>query len=451
MGKTLYLECYSGISGDMTVAALLDLGADREVLEKTLGSLGVDGFRTEITRVKKSGLDACDFAVILDEAHENHDHDMEYLHGHIHEEHSGHNCCGEAHVHEHPAAEHHHGAEHHHAHEHRHGAEPHAHHHEHRGMKEIREILLSSSMTDRAKEIALSVFEILAAAEAKAHGVPADQVHFHEVGAVDSIVDVAAAAVCLDNLDITEVIVPKLCEGTGTVRCQHGILPVPVPAVANIVEQNHLNLQITNVEGELVTPTGAAIAAAVRTSDVLPGRFTIEKTGLGAGKRQYACPGFLRAMIIRTEDNSEKDRIYRLETDIDDCTGEALGLTMEKLFAAGAREVHYTPVYMKKNRPAYELTVICTEEKIRQMEEVIFRETTTIGVRRIPMERTVLKRRQQNIQTPFGEAEVKICTLPDWREVCYPEYESVQSLAAESGLGFQEMYRQIQNSWDRER
>lgn len=450
MGKTLYLECYSGISGDMTVAALLDLGADREVLEKTLGSLGVDGFRTEITRVKKSGLDACDFAVILDEAHENHDHDMEYLHGHLYERH-GHDH-GEHHEHSHSEHnEHHHGAEHHHAHEHRHGEEPHAHHHEHRGMKEIREILLSSSMTDRAKEIALSVFEILAAAEAKAHGVPVDQVHFHEVGAVDSIVDVAAAAVCLDNLDVTEVIVPKLCEGAGTVRCQHGILPVPVPAVANIVKQNHLNLQITNVEGELVTPTGAAIAAAVRTSDVLPDRFTIEKTGLGAGKRQYACPGFLRAMIIRPEDNSEKDRIYRLETDIDDCTGETLGLTMDKLFAAGAREVHYTPVYMKKNRPAYELIVICTEEKIRKMEEVIFRETTTIGVRRIPMERTVLKRRQQNIKTPFGEAEAKICTLPDGREVCYPEYESVQSLAAEAGLGFQEMYRQIQNSWDRER
>ena len=450
MGKTLYLECYSGISGDMTVAALLDLGADREVLEKTLGSLGVDGFRTEITRVKKSGLDACDFAVILDEAHENHDHDMEYLHGHLYERH-GHDH-GEHHEHSHSEHnEHHHGAEHHHAHEHRHGEEPHAHHHEHRGMKEIREILLSSSMTDRAKEIALSVFEILSAAEAKAHGVPADQVHFHEVGAVDSIVDVAAAAVCLDNLDVTEVIVPKLCEGAGTVRCQHGILPVPVPAVANIVKQNHLNLQITNVEGELVTPTGAAIAAAVRTSDVLPDRFTIEKTGLGAGKRQYACPGFLRAMIIRPEDNSEKDRIYRLETDIDDCTGETLGLTMDKLFAAGAREVHYTPVYMKKNRPAYELIVICTEEKIRKMEEVIFRETTTIGVRRIPMERTVLKRRQQNIKTPFGEAEAKICTLPDGREVCYPEYESVQSLAAEAGLGFQEMYRQIQNSWDRER
>lgn len=502
MGKTLYLECYSGISGDMTVAALLDLGADREVLEKTLKSLGVSGFRIEISRVKKSGLDACDFAVILDEAHENHDHDMEYLHGHVHRErheqpeheHHGeyhdyeypeHVHHGEAHVQSHLSADHVHGAEHHHDHEHsheaesRHGTETHGHHHEHRGMKEIREILLSSSMTERAKKTALSVFEILAAAEAKAHGVPVEQVHFHEVGAVDSIVDVAAAAICLDNLDVTEVIVPKLCEGTGTVRCQHGILPVPVPAVANIVEQNQLNLKITNVKGELVTPTGAAIAAAVRTLDTLPDRFTIEKTGLGAGKRQYACPGFLRAMIIRREDGpgreqaaegniqkteekdsgrareeggtSDRDRICRLETDIDDCTGENLGLVMEKLFAAGAREVHYTPVFMKKNRPAYELSVICDPGDIRRMEEIIFRETTTIGIRRTLMERTVLKRRQENIQTFLGQATVKICVLPDGREVCYPEYESVQSLAAAGNLSFQETYRQIQNSWDRER
>ena len=499
MGKTLYLECYSGISGDMTVAALLDLGADREVLEKTLESLGVSGFRTEISRVKKSGLDACDFAVILDEAHENHDHDMEYLHGHVHRErheqpeherhgeyhdyyeYPEHVRHGEAHAHDHLSAEHVHGAEYHHDHEvePHHGTETHGHHHEHRGLKEIREILLASSMTERAKKTALSVFEILAAAEAKAHGVPVEQVHFHEVGAVDSIVDVAAAAICLDNLDVTEVIVPKLCEGTGTVRCQHGILPVPVPAVANIVEQNQLNLKITNVKGELVTPTGAAITAAVRTSDTLPDRFTIEKTGLGAGKRQYDCPGFLRAMIIRREDvpgkgqageghiqktaetdsgrareeggTSDRDRICRLETDIDDCTGENLGLVMEKLFAAGAREVHYTPIFMKKNRPAYELSVICDPEDIRRMEEIIFRETTTIGIRRTLMERTVLKRRQENIQTPLGQAAVKICVLPDGREVCYPEYESVQSLAAAGDLSFQETYRQIQNSWDRER
>lgn len=439
MGKTLYLECYSGISGDMTVAALLDLGADRKALETALGSLKVSGFRTEITRVKKSGLDTCDFAVILDEAHENHDHDMEYLHGrsrHSHEETHGHHGPEHSHEDGHPHGEGHHGR------------------HEHRGMKEIREIILSSAMTEKAKAIALSVFEILAKAEAKAHGVPVEQVHFHEVGAVDSIVDIAAAAVCLDNLDIDEVIVPELREGTGSVCCQHGVLPVPVPAVVNIAEQNGLRLKITDVEGELVTPTGAAIAAAVRTSDRLPENFVIEKIGLGAGKRRYDCPGFLRAMLIQTEnvsDRTEQDEIYRLETDIDDSSGEAMGLAVEKLFRAGAREVHYTPVYMKKNRPAYELTVICGAEDVRQMERIIFEETTTIGIRRIAMERTTLKRKTENIRTPFGSAAVKICTLPDGRSVCYPEYESAAAIAADNGISYQEAYRQIQNSWDRER
>lgn len=321
-------------------------------------------------------------------------------------------------------------------------------------MKEIREIILSSAMTEKAKTIALTVFEILAKAEAKAHGVPVEQVHFHEVGAVDSIVDIAAAAVCLDNLDIAEVIVPELREGTGSVRCQHGVLPVPVPAVANIAEQNGLRLKITEVEGELVTPTGAAIAAAVRTSDQLPENFVIEKIGLGAGKRQYDCPGFLRAMLIRTENVSgrtEQDEIYRLETDIDDCSGETMGLAAEKLFRSGAREVHYTPIYMKKNRPAYELTVICRAEDIRQMEKIIFEETTTIGIRRIAMERTILKRKTENIRTPLGSAAVKICTLPDGRTVCYPEYESAAAIAADNGISYQEAYRQIQNSWDRER
>ena len=270
MGKTLYLECYSGISGDMTVAALLDLGADQTVLDNVLKSLSVSGFRTKISRVVKSGIDACDFDVVLDKAHENHDHDMEYLHGHHHE-----------HTHSY-AAESAHGH----------------HHHEHRGMKEITHIIEHGAMTENAKKIALKIFGILAEAESKAHNVPVDQVHFHEVGAVDSIVDIVSTAVCLDNLDITDVIVPVLCEGRGTVRCQHGILPIPVPAVANVVSANHLHLKMTEVEGELVTPTGAAIVAAVKTKDKLPETFEIQKIGIGAGKRQYECPGILRAMII---------------------------------------------------------------------------------------------------------------------------------------------------------
>ena len=421
MSKTLYLECYSGISGDMTVAALLDLGADREVLKESLKSLPVGGFRTEITRVKKSGLDACDFSVILEQ--DNHDHDMEYLHG-SEKSYTGHHEY--THSHEYP--------------------------HEHRGMKEITEIIQKSEMTARAKKMAMRVFGILAQAESKAHGVPVEEVHFHEVGAVDSIVDIAAIAICMDNLDISNVIVPVLYEGTGFIRCQHGQIPVPVPAVTHIAETHKLKLKITDIQGELVTPTGAAVVAAVRTSDRLPEDFTMLKTGIGAGKRQYRCPGILRAMLIReTTDLQIKDIIWKLETDMDDCGGEMMGHVMNLLMANGAREVHYTPIYTKKNRPAYTLTVICKESEREKLENLIFSETTTIGIRRVEMERTILQREIQKKDTPVGTAIVKACTLPDGNIRYYPEYENVAELAERNQLSFRETYDRIRSYWTTER
>ena len=285
MGNQLCLECASGISGDMFIAAMLDLGADREKLEEALRSIPVTGFVTRTGRVKKSGLDACDFHVILDQEHENHDHDMEYLHGHSHE-----------HDQEH---DHEHGHEHHQEHGHEHHQEhSHEHSHEHRSPQDILHIVERASMTEGAKLLANKIVHILAEAEAKAHGVPLDQVHFHEVGVVDSIVDIVAAAVCADSLNLEEVYVPQLNEGRGMVRCQHGLLPIPVPAVANIISDNDLKLHITNVEGELVTPTGAAIAAALCTKKELPESFRIQKIGMGAGKRNYECVGVLRAMLI---------------------------------------------------------------------------------------------------------------------------------------------------------
>ena len=433
MSKTLYLECYSGISGDMTVAALLDLGADREVLKESLKSLPVGGFRTEITRVKKSGLDACDFSVILEQ--DNHDHDMEYLHG-SKKSYTGH--------HEHSHEVNH---EHHHGHTH-----SHEHPHEHRGMKEITEIIQKSEMTVRAKKMAMRVFDILARAESKAHGVPVEEVHFHEVGAVDSIVDIAAIAICMDNLDISNVIVPVLYEGTGFIRCQHGQIPVPVPAVTHIAETHKLKLKITDIQGELVTPTGAAVVAAFRTSDRLPEDFTILKTGIGAGKRQYRCPGILRAMLIReTTDLQIKDIIWKLETDMDDCGGEMMGHVMNLLMANGAREVHYTPIYTKKNRPAYTLTVICKESEREKLENLIFSETTTIGIRRVEMERTILQREIQKKDTPVGTAIVKACTLPDGNIRYYPEYENVAELAERKQLSFRETYDRIRSYWTTER
>lgn len=433
MSKTLYLECYSGISGDMTVAALLDLGADREVLKESLKSLPVGGFRTEITRVKKSGLDACDFSVILEQ--DNHDHDMEYLHG-SEKSYTGH--------HEHSHEVNH---EHHHGHTH-----SHEHPHEHRGMKEITEIIQKSEMTVRAKKMAMRVFGILAQAESKAHGVPVEEVHFHEVGAVDSIVDIAAIAICMDNLDISNVIVPVLYEGTGFIRCQHGQIPVPVPAVTHIAETHKLKLKITDIQGELVTPTGAAVVAAFRTSDRLPEDFTMLKTGIGAGKRQYRCPGILRAMLIReTTDLRIKDIIWKLETDMDDCGGEMMGHVMNLLMANGAREVHYTPIYTKKNRPAYTLTVICKESEREKLENLIFSETTTIGIRRVEMERTILQREIQKKDTPVGTAIVKACTLPDGNIRYYPEYENVAELAERNQLSFRETYDRIRSYWTTER
>lgn len=429
MGKTLYLECYSGISGDMMAAALLDLGADQKRLEAALSSLPIQGFRTEIKRVVRSGLDACDFSVILEQ--DNHDHDMEYLHGH----------SDEKHIHEYQHQEEYHSHE-----EHFHG-------HEHRGMKEIQAIIEGSSVSVRAKQTAIRIFEILAEAESKAHGVPVEEVHFHEVGAIDSIVDIVAIAVCLDDLDITEVIVPMLCDGTGFIRCQHGQIPVPVPAVVNVAQTHHLKIKITDIEGELVTPTGAAVVATVRTSEKLPEDFEILATGLGAGKRQYRCPGILRAMLIQPAEteNQESDHIWRLETDIDDCSGEAMGHVMQILLENGAREVHYTPVFMKKNRPAYELVVLCKKEKISRMEEIIFTETTTIGIRRSELERTILRRREEEIQTPIGKAHVKICILPNRTERCYPEYESTAVLAKEAGVSFREAYDTVLNCWKTER
>ena len=412
MNQTLYLECYSGISGDMMTAALLDLGADEKVLSEALESLPIKGFRTEVTRVSKAGLDACDFHVILDRQHENHDHDMEYLHGHSHD--------------------HSHGDHGHHSHD-----------HEHRGLAEILEILCRAQITDGAREKAVRIFEILAEAEAKAHGTSIEKVHFHEVGAVDSIVDITAAAVCLDNLQIDKVIIPVLCEGSGSVRCQHGVIPVPVPAVTAVTSKYSIPLHMTDVQGELVTPTGAAIAAAIRTSARLPERFVIEKTGIGAGKREYERPSLLRAMLIReTENSSAGDFIYKLESNIDDCTGEALGYVMERLMKAGARDVHYTPVFMKKNRPAYQLNVICKEEDIEKLEGIIFRETTTIGIRRQKMERSVLKRQVKTVKTSLGEARIKVCFMENGMRA-YPEYESVRELCRKNGLSFQETYQRI--------
>lgn len=458
MGKTLYLETSSGISGDMFVAAMIDLGADPEVLERALNSIPADGFMVEISSVKKSGIACCDFNVILDAAHENHDHDMAYLYGpapvssaapqeeahhcHGHEEEEAHHC----HCHEDEEAHHCHCHEEEAPHCHGHGGEePHHHHHHGRHLAEILDIIDATDMTDSAKALAGKMFHIVAEAESLAHHMPLEEVHFHEVGAIDSIVDIIAAAVTFDSLGITDVIIPCLTEGRGTVRCQHGVLPVPVPATMNIIEAYDMPLTIMEAKGEYVTPTGAAIAAAICTTHQLPKAFRIVRTGLGAGKRAYTeRTNILRAYLIEGNAMEEgKDEIVKLETDIDDSTGEALGYTIDRLMQAGALDVHYSPVYMKKNRPAWELTVICKKSRMEELEDIIFKETTTIGIREFPsVMRSILHRNQKQVETPFGIAEVKEVALPGERRF-YPEYESVKAIAEKNHLPFAEVYHLV--------
>ena len=472
--KKLYFECASGISGDMTVASLLDLGADEAVLRKALASLPLSGYGIEISRVSKSGLDCCDFNVILDAEHENHDHDMEYLHGHdhSHDDHNHHHAHDHSHEHSYEGDhEHHHEHSHEEDHEHSHvhacdaasGDHTHEHHHhdhhehhhahEHRGMHEVMDILAEAELSDTARKLAVKIFTILGEAEAKAHGTTLEKVHFHEVGAVDSIVDIVGAAVCLDNLGIQDVVIQELAEGHGMIRCQHGLLPIPVPAVANIVAAHGLDLQITETEGELVTPTGAAIAAAIRTEEKLPKHFKIVKTGLGAGKRAYDRPSILRVMILETTEGekaesgtdavaapAEKEGTVKLETNIDDCSGEELGYVMDQLFDAGAKDVHYTPVFMKKNRPAYQLNVICKKDDVEKMEEIIFYETTTIGIRRFDLKRCELPREMKEVETELGKAMVKICSYKGMKKA-YPEYDCVRQLAKEHHKTFDQTFR----------
>ncbi len=440
----LYLECNYGISGDMAVAALLDAGADRTALEKVLASIPIKGFTTQISRVEKNGVSCLDFNVILDREHENHDHDMNYLFGSERAEHNhGDFSNGENHGHCHE-----HGEQ-----FHEHGEHVHEHHHEHRNLHDVLEIIDRTQMTQNAKNLAHKIFEIIAKAESKAHSKPVEEVHFHEVGAVDSIVDVIAFSVCFDSLKVDKVFVPFLCEGSGTVRCQHGILPVPVPAVANIVQDFSIPLKIIPERGEFVTPTGAAFVAAVATDFCLPKDFILKSVGMGAGKRDYGVANIERAMVIETVEkiNSKKqdspvlhDKIIKLETNIDDSTGEALGFVMEELFASGALDVQYLPCFMKKNRPAWLLVALCKVEDAAKMEKIIFTHTTTIGIRRTEMERTCLERSSRSVEV-FGEkAEVKVVNVYGEKRF-YPEYESVSRISRKSGKPFGEVYKKIVN------
>ncbi len=431
MGKILYLECNSGISGDMTVGALLDLGADQETLKRALDSMGLEGYHLHFGRKEICGLDAFDFDVHLEEHKDKHGENHVHSHGEVHD-------------HGHTDAHHH------------------IHSHIHRNLYDVYEIIDRLDSNDHVKDLAKRMFSIVAEAEAKAHGLPIDQVHFHEVGAIDSIIDIVSVAVCVDNLGIEEVAVSPLCEGHGHVHCQHGILPVPVPATANIVSSHGLELRFTDNEGEMVTPTGAAIAAALRTKKGLPSGCRLLKIGMGAGNKTFRQANVLRIMLLEEmeEENEAKTTIkgsleeavnfnrqmWVLEANLDDSTGEMLGFAMEALLEAGAADVWYSPIFMKKNRPAYQLSVLCKEDVRERLEDILFVHTTTIGIRRYPAERTVLERQIQQVETKYGVVDVKVCCYKN-KAFCYPEYESIRKICRDKGIDFQSVYEEAKRAW----
>lgn len=299
-------------------------------------------------------------------------------------------------------------------------------------------------MTLRAKALARKTFDVVAVAEAKAHGLSIDEVHFHEVGAVDSIVDICAACVLVDDLGIDQVVVSEMYEGTGHVWCQHGVIPVPVPATLNIVTEHGLSLKITDNVGEMITPTGAALAAALRTRESLPEKYRIQKVGLGSGKKDFKRANILRAYLLEEDLEPKKgqDDIWLLETNLDDTTGEAMGYALERLMEEGARDVFYTPIFMKKNRPGYQLSVLCKEEDVEEMESIIFTTTTSIGIRKVRMERTILDRRIIRVNTPYGEVQVK-GAMHKGTEYFTPEYEDLRRILKGHEVSYKELHEVV--------
>ncbi len=426
MSKVLYMDCVSGISGDMTIGAFLDLGVDPEYLKKELSKLHIHGYKLAVNRKNMGGIMGTDFDVVLQDNGE-HSHDHNHGHNHDHDHSHSHN--------------------HDHDHDHRHEQNQDHPHHEHSTWGQIKALIEESSLKDEVKSLAVRIFQRVAEAEAKVHGVALEDVHFHEVGAVDSIVDIVGAAICFEAIKPDKVIISPLNTGSGTVRCSHGILPVPAPATSEILAKRKARIYSNGIMGELVTPTGAAIAVELANEFGSLPAMQIDKTGYGTGKKDFGIPNVLRMILGSDETPSGREEVMVLEANIDDMSGEVAGYTLDRLLAGGALDVYYTPIYMKKNRPAVKLSVLCTDEQVKTLERIILTETTTIGIRKYATQRTVMKRETLKVKLPYGEVLVKVCEYEGIKKAS-PEYESVKELAQQTGRSLITIYRDVYSTTD---
>lgn len=472
--STLYLEPFSGLSGDMLNALLLDLGADRKHLEKALKTISLDGYHLHVDRIAKSSIWGTDFDVHMehgekdhgiagdfDHHHHDHDHHHEHEHEHEHEHHHhhehAHSHAHEEHTHSHEHThEHSHSHEHHHEHEHTHDGHSHehthSHHHHHgevRGLKEIETIILSSGTSDFVKEKSLEVFRDIAQAEANVHQMPVEEIHFHEVGATDSIIDIMSFFILWETLDIDAVYSTAVTEGSGTITVAHGVMPVPVPAVMQLRLGTSIPFsQDFDIHTELVTPTGLALFKAIHPVFAQPSNLTATKVGYGFGKRDTGKFNALRGTLLEKTTHSHQvvtsnnDEIIQIDTTIDDQSGEELGYIMSLLLEEGALDVHYTPVYTKKNRPATHLTLLIQEGDLERFTAILFEQTSTIGFRYQNVQRKVMTRTFETKQTSLGAVKVKKNQYGTVTKSTL-EYEDCARIAKETGLSIQAVYQQL--------
>jgi uncharacterized protein (TIGR00299 family) protein len=419
--KTLYLDIFSGISGDMFLGALLDLGVDFHRLEHDLENLGLDDYHLHVSKQQRAHIAGTKFDVHLEDDH-HHEESKHVEHEHAHE-HGHHHDEASAHEHEH-------------CHEHEHS----------RTFADIEQLIQRSSLSDWVKQKSVAIFRRVAVAEGKIHGKPPEQVHFHEVGAVDSIIDIVGACLALESLGRPRVLAAPVVEGTGWVKCAHGRFPVPTPATLEILGARGVPVSQCDEPHELVTPTGAALLAELVESFGPMRNLAPLRVGYGLGMRENKTrPNVLRAVLCDAAPSAsahdwETDTVAVLQTNLDDANAEVLGAFTEKALAGGALDVFHTSVQMKKNRPGVLLTLLCAESDADKFAELVLKETTAFGVRRQLAERRKLRREFATVKTPFGDVTVKLGKLDGQLVQAAPEYESCKRAAEQAGVPLKQVY-----------
>jgi uncharacterized protein (TIGR00299 family) protein len=451
--KILYYDCFAGISGDMNLAAMIDLGVDVGYLTGELQKLKLEGYEIRVSEQQRKGITGTQVDVLLTGNEHEHDHHHDHVHSHGNEQH------GHSHGHHHgPSSifeglkrriipEYYKELESEHKHGHDEGGYLHLHHHEHHGHRnlgDIGKIICESDLGDNVKKMSMDIFRMVAQAEAKIHGKPLEEVHFHEVGAVDSIVDIVGAAICIDYLAPDRIIASPVEMGGGFVNCAHGTFPVPAPATLEIMKGKPMKLGA--VPFETATPTGVAILAALADEFTETPAFTIVKTGYGIGHRDTEIPNVLRVCIGETKESETAGKTVDavvMECNIDDMNPERYAYVMEKLFEAGADDVYLQNIMMKKSRPAVMLSVLCDPAKISVVEHLLFTETSTLGVRYQYVRKTMLDRRAATIDTLWGPVRIKEAYYQGEKLRTKPEYDDCAAIAQKHRISIETVYEHI--------